>query len=245
MGTVDADLFVTCLVDSLFPDVAECSVRLLRRGGVRVGFPRGQTCCGQPLFNTGFRDLARQQALRTMALLESREVPVIVPSGSCAAMIRHGYPELFAGEAKLSARARRLSERVFELSEFLVEVVHWTPSPQPGPAVVYHASCHLQRGLGIDAAPRRLLETALGAPVAALEPECCGFGGAFAADHAEISAAMLERRLHQIEMSGAGLVVANDVGCLMHLEGGLRRSGAAVRCAHLAQALEGEWNGLQ
>ncbi len=242
---VDADLFVTCLVDSLFPRVAECCVSLLRRAGVRVGFPRGQTCCGQPLFNTGFRDLARQQALRTMALLESREVPVIVPSGSCAAMFRHGYPELFAVEATLLARARRLAERVFELSEFLAEVRHWGPPPQAGPAVVYHASCHLQRELGIDAAPRRLLEAALGAAVPALDPECCGFGGAFAADHAEISAAMLERRLRQIEASGAATVVANDVGCLMHLEGGLRRTGAVVRCAHLAQALEGEWNGLQ
>jgi L-lactate dehydrogenase complex protein LldE len=160
-------------------------------------------------------------------------------------MIRRGYPELFAGEAEALARARRLAERVYELSEFLVEVMHWRPEPRAGPAVAYHASCHLQRELGIDAAPRRLLETALGAPVAALDPECCGFGGAFAVDHAEISAAMLERRLRQIGASGAAMVVASDVGCLMHLEGRLRRAGLAVRCAHLAQALEGEWTGLQ
>ncbi len=245
MDAVDADLFVTCLVDSFFPAVAECSVRLLRRAGVRLGFPPGQTCCGQPLFNTGFRDLARAQAMRTMTLLERREVPVIVPSGSCAAMIRHSYPELFAGDARWLERSRRLAARTFELSEFLGDGLHWTPPPQAGPQIVYHASCHLQRELGIDAAPRRLLEAALGAPVVALAPECCGFGGAFAADHAEISGAMLERRLHQIEASGAALVVANDVGCLMHLEGGLRRTGAAARCAHLAQVLDGEWTGLQ
>lgn len=190
--------------------------------------------------------MARQQALRTMALLERREVPVIVPSGSCAAMIRQGYPELFAGEPQAQSRAQRLAGRTYELSEFLVDVLGWEPPAQGGPPIVYHASCHLQRGLGVDAAPRRLLQAAFGAPIAVLPPECCGFGGAFAADHAEISAAMLERRLRQIEASGAARVVANDVGCLMHLEGGLRRRvGSEVRCAHLAQALEDDWGGLR
>ena len=246
MVPMDADFFVTCLIDSLFPEVAESSVRLLRRAAVQIAFPCGQTCCGQPLFNTGFRGLARQQALRTMAVLERRQVPVIVPSGSCAAMIRQGYLELFAGETEAQSRAQRLAGRTYELSEFLVEVLAWEPPAQAGPPIVYHASCHLQRGLGVDAAPRRLLKAAFGAPVAVLPPECCGFGGAFAADHAEISAAMLERRLLQIEASGAARVVANDVGCLMHLEGGLRRRvHSEVRCAHLAQALEDDWGGLR
>lgn len=242
---MDVDLFVTCLIDSLFPGAAEASVQLLQRAGAQVAFPRGQTCCGQPLYNTGFRDLARQQALRTMALLERRQVPVVVPSGSCAAMFRQGYPELFDGETEFRSRALRLAGRTYELSEFLVEVLDWEPAAQGGPAIVYHASCHLQRGLGVDAAPQRLLQAAFGGPVPTLAPECCGFGGAFAADHADISAAMLERRLQQIEATGAARVVANDVGCLMHLEGGLRRAASGVRCAHLAQALQGDWGGLR
>jgi L-lactate dehydrogenase complex protein LldE len=245
MDPMQADLFVTCLVDSLFPEIGASVVRVLRRAGVDLGFPRGQTCCGQPLFNTGFRDLARAQARRTLAVLEERRVPIIVPSGSCASMIRHGYLELFQDDPPALARAVEIAARTFEFSEFLVEVIGWEPPRRPAPHLVYHASCHLQRGLGLDAAPRWLLEQSCGAPVPALDSECCGFGGAFAAEHADISSAMLARRIEQIEASGARRVVANDVGCLMHIEGGLRRAGSGVRCLHLAQVLDGRGDSLE
>jgi L-lactate dehydrogenase complex protein LldE len=244
MGEMQADLFVTCLIDAFFPEVGESVVRVLRRAGVELGFPDGQTCCGQPLFNTGFRDAARRQARQTLAVLEQRSVPVVVPSGSCAAMIRHGYPELFQDDRATLDRARRLAERTFELSEFLVDVLGWEPQRVDLGGLAYHAGCHLQRGLGVDDAPRRLLEGACGKAVPVLEPECCGFGGAFAVEHSEISSAMLDRRLAQIAHSEARRVVANDVGCLMHIEGGLRRRGSRVRCLHLAQVLDGRGEGL-
>ena len=239
-----ADLFVTCLIDMFFPEVGESVVRVLRRAGVELDFPAGQTCCGQPLFNTGFRRAARPQAARTLEVLEGRSRPVIVPSGSCAGMIRQGYLELFHDDAEMLARARRLAERTFEFSEFLVDVLGWEPVAGKGAGLVYHAGCHLQRGLGIDAAPRALLSRAGGEPVAALEAECCGFGGAFSAEHDDISSAMLARRMEQIADAGAAHVVGSDVGCLMHIEGGLRRCGSPVRCLHLAQVLDGWGEGL-
>jgi L-lactate dehydrogenase complex protein LldE len=211
---------------------------------VEPGFPARQTCCGQPLFNTGYRDAARRQARRTLEVFEARAAPVVVPSGSCTAMIRHGYLELFRDDAAALERARRLADRTFEFSEFLVNVLGWEPPLGEASGLAYHAGCHLQRGLSVESAPRRLLERACGTPVPALDPECCGFGGAFAAEHADISSAMLARRLEQITSCGARRVVANDVGCLMHLEGGLRRSGSNVRCLHLAQVLDGRGEGL-
>lgn len=241
---MQADLFITCLVDSFFPEVGESVVRVLRRAGVELDFPASQTCCGQPLFNTGFRDLARAQARQTLAALEDRRRPLIVPSGSCAAMIRHGYRELFLDEPQDLARAEELAGRTFEFSEFLVEVLRWEPPLQPVTGLVYHASCHLQRGLGVEAAPRWLLERVCGGAVPTLASECCGFGGAFAVEHGEISSAMLARRIDEIGNRGVSRVVAADVGCLMHLEGGLRRAGSPVRCLHLAQVLDGRLDGL-
>jgi L-lactate dehydrogenase complex protein LldE len=244
MGAMQADLFVTCLIDAFFPDVGESVVRVLRRAGVELGFPAGQTCCGQPFFNTGYRHAARRQARRTLEVLEARTAAVIIPSGSCAAMIRHGYLELFRNDTAALERARRLADRTFEFSEFLVNVLGWEPPPRESGSLAYHAGCHLQRGLGVESAPRRLLESLCRTTVPALDPECCGFGGAFAAEHADISSAMLARRLEQISSCGAAHIVANDVGCLMHLEGGLRRCGSNVRCLHLAQVLDGRAEGL-
>jgi L-lactate dehydrogenase complex protein LldE len=245
-AAMQADFFVTCLVDSFFPEVGRGAAKVLARAGVRLELPPAQTCCGQPLFNAGLRVKARRQALRTLDLLEPREVPVILPSGSCAHMIRHGIPELLRDDPTNLERALRLARRSYELSEFLWEKTGWQPRPVSGaPRYVYHASCHLQRGLGVDDAPRRMLAMACGQPGAVLDPECCGFGGVFSVEHPEISEAMLARRLAQIEASGAERVVGCDVSCLMHLEGGLRRAGSPVRCLHLAQALIADWGGLR
>jgi L-lactate dehydrogenase complex protein LldE len=231
-------LFVTCLIDTLFPDVGESVVRLLRRAGADVLFGPEQTCCGQPAFNAGYRPEALQMAQRTIEVLEALPGDVVIPSGSCAAMIRHGYPELFAEEAGWLERSRSLAGRVWEFSHYLVDRLGFLPSVRPGgERIAYHASCHLLRGLGVDRQPRRLLE-GLGGELVVLDNDCCGFGGAFSVDQPDLSGAMLDRRLNQIHESGATTVVTADVGCLMQLEGALRRSGSAVRCRHLAQVLD-------
>lgn len=239
-------LFVTCLIDSLFPEVGEAVVEVLNRAGVAVDFPAGQTCCGQPAFNAGFEDEAQRMAKHNIEVLSRVEGTILVPSGSCAAMIQHGYTELFKHDPEWRPRAKMIAERVVEFSQFMA--AHARSGGQANPAMgklVYHASCHLQRGLGVVDEPRQLLESAAGAAPGLLSNECCGFGGVFAIDHADISAQMLEKRLHEIEESKADTVVACDVGCLMHIEGGLRKKSSAVRCAHLAQVLAGREPGLR
>jgi L-lactate dehydrogenase complex protein LldE len=239
-------LFVTCLIDSLFPEVGEAVVEVLARAGIAARFPPDQTCCGQPPFNAGFHAPARRLAKHTLRSLEGTEEAVVVPSGSCAAMIRHGYPELFAADPVWEPRARALADRTFELSQYLVDQAGYRPPLQaPAGRVVYHPSCHLQRGLGVDRQPRALLEAAAGGPVDGLEPECCGFGGLFSIELEEVSAAMMGRKLAEIEAVGPTAVVGCDVSCLMHLEGGLRRRGSAARCSHLAQVLCGREVGLR
>jgi L-lactate dehydrogenase complex protein LldE len=239
-----ANLLVTCLIDSLYPEVGESVVRVLRAAGAEVRFWPEQTCCGQPAFNAGSWPEARKMARRTIAGLESLTGDIVVPSGSCAAMIRHGYLELFREETEWLQRARRLAPRVWEFSQYLRDRLGFLPRAAAGrPRVAYHPSCHLLRGLGIDRQPRELLD-ALGLEPVWLEPDCCGFGGVFAVDQAEISEAMLDRRLERIRASRADIVVAADISCLMHLEGALRRSGAATRCLHLAQILDERSEGL-
>lgn len=240
-----AQLFVTCLVDSLFPEVGESVVELLERAGVQVEFPEDQTCCGQPAFNAGFREEARRMALHTLDVFEATEGPLVIPSGSCAAMVKHGYPELFSDDPENLHRAQTLAGRSYEFSQFLVDVLNMGPAGQPGTGrVAYHPSCHGLRMLDIDRQPKTLLQAA-GFEVYPLDDVCCGFGGVFAVDQPEISGEMLQRRLQAIQESGAQTVVACDVSCLMHIEGGLRRAGSAVRCAHLAQTLAGKEPGLR
>ena len=237
-------LFVTCLIDSFFPEVGESCVRQLRRAGAEVQFAPDQTCCGQPPFNAGYLTEARGLARRAVAMFEGLAGDIVIPSGSCAAMIRHGYAELFAEEQDWLARSRRVGVRVWEFSQYLVDRLEYRPSAAAAaPRLVYHPSCHLLRGLGVDRQPRELL-AGLGGELAALEPDCCGFGGVFSVDQPDISEAMLEHRLDQIRRSGAETVVGADVGCLMHIEGGLRRAGSPVRCRHIAQVLDGRGGGL-
>jgi L-lactate dehydrogenase complex protein LldE len=231
-------LFATCLVDSLFPEVGVATVKLLTSCGVSVLFPKGQTCCGQPAMNAGFRDLAVRTAKHTIEALETSDDPVVIPSGSCAGMIRHGYAELFAELPDWQERAKRVASRTFELSEFLVDQLQFLnfESSHAG-KLAYHPSCQLVRQIGVDQQPLQLLESLEGSEVIDLSRECCGFGGLFAIDHAEVSAEMLDRRILQIEQTGAKTVVGCDVSCLMQIEGGLRKQGSAVRCAHIAQIL--------
>ncbi len=236
-----ASLMVTCLGDLFYPEVGERIVRLLRRLGVAVDFPAGQTCCGLPLFNSGYHAEAAAVARRTIGLF--RDSPaVVVPSGSCAWMVKHEYPGLMAAP-DLRRQAEALAGRTYEFSQFLVAVLGRTrfESSLRG-RVAYHDSCHLLRGLGEARCPRVILEHLKGPEVVELpaHDECCGFGGSFAVRLPEVSTAILDRKLANVERSGATCVVACDAGCLMQIGGGLARRGSPVRALHLAELLDRE-----
>jgi L-lactate dehydrogenase complex protein LldE len=238
--------FVTCLVDTFFPQTGLDSVELLRRAGAQVHFPRDQTCCGQPAYNAGHWEEARTMARHTIEVLDSLPGSIVLPSGSCADMMKHGYLRLFARQPSWLRRARALSERTFELTQFLVDhlAVDLADSACPH-RLAYHPSCHLLRNLGIDEQPMKLLTTVRAPQIHRLEPDCCGFGGVFAVDHAVISGEILDVKLGQIEAAGVDRVVGCDVSCLMHIEGGLRQRGSSVRTLHLAQVLMGHWESLR
>jgi len=233
-------LFVTCLIDTLQPQIGEAVVRVLERAGVQVEFPRGQTCCGQPAFNAGMRHEARKSAKHTIRVFEAAPGPVVIPSGSCTAMIRHGYPDLFADDPKWLPRAQALAKRTFEFTEFLVDELGITDVGAHFPGqITYHPSCHLLRGIGVNRQPRALLAHVREAEFVELPhaEECCGFGGVFSAEHPEISAEMLKRKIGNIEASGAPTVVVCDTGCLMNIGGGLHRQGKPQRVVHIAEIL--------
>ena len=233
-------LFTTCLANSLFPDTAEAVVRVLNLAGFFVEYLPEQTCCGQMAFNAGFAREARDLAKFNIRIWEQTEGPIVLPSGSCTAMIRHHYPELLEAEPEWLRRARNLAGRVFELTEFLVEqacVIEFGARYKG--KVAYHPSCHLLRMLGIDSQPKSLLRSVEGLELLELEPVCCGFGGVFAEDHSVISNEMLNRKIVAIEESGAELVTGADLSCLMHIKGGLLKKGSAIEVRHIAEILAG------
>jgi L-lactate dehydrogenase complex protein LldE len=235
-------LFVTCLVDQFFPAVGLSMVKVLRRLDVEVHFNPAQTCCGQPLFNTGYRREARALAARFLDLFEASDY-VVAPSGSCTAMTRIFYPELFADAPRLLDRAGALAPRLYEFSEFLVKVVGRENVGARFPArVTYHDACHLLRELRVRDEPRRLLRSVRELDFVELEASdtCCGFGGTFAVKFPDISTAMLQDKVNRIAASGATVVVANDSSCLMQIAGALRRQGLPVRPMHLAEVLAQE-----
>jgi L-lactate dehydrogenase complex protein LldE len=230
---------VTCLGDALFPDVGVATVRLLRRLGVAVDFPRAQTCCGQPHFNSGYHDDARALARHTIQTFAGAGT-VVAPSGSCAAMVKLEYPELFHDDPAWRSRAEDLARRMHELSDYLVNVlgVEDVGARFEG-RVTYHLACHL-RGLGLLTEPERLLRRVRGLELVPLEraDECCGFGGSFSVRYPGISGAMVQDKATFIEQAGVTAVVATDAGCLMNVAGCLRRRGSTVRALHLAEVLE-------
>ncbi len=240
---MQVSLFVTCLVDLFFPEVGEATVKVLRRQGVEVDFPGGQTCCGQPAFNSGYWDDARSAARHFLDVFEATENYIVTPSGSCAMMVKQEYPHLFENDPKLKARARALAQRVYEFSSFLVDVlgVEDVGARYDGRAT-YHASCHLSRGLRVTEAPRRLLQNVDGIEYVELEDadRCCGFGGTFAVKMADVSNAMVEDKSANIRATGADTLVGCDAGCLMQITGAMRRTGSCPKAYHLAQILAGE-----
>ncbi len=231
---------ITCLGDMFFPEVGVAMVRLLRRLGVDVEFPEGQTCCGMPLFNSGYHADARAVAERTVRLFAGAE-HVVVPSGSCAWMVKAEYPELLADDPALHAAAKALAARTYELSQFLVGVlkVSEVGSTFSG-KLTYHDSCHLLRGLGESRTPRTLLRNLAHGELVELPgaDECCGFGGSFSVRLPEVSTAILDKKITNVEATGADCLVACDAGCLMQMGGRLSRRGSRVRALHLAQVLD-------
>jgi L-lactate dehydrogenase complex protein LldE len=235
-----AQLFVTCIIDTLYPETGEAVVRVLEKAGLKVSFPPGQTCCGQPAFNAGLRQQARKMAIQTIRAFEAYPGPVVVPSGSCASMIRHSYGELFAGDPIWLPRALALAERTYEFTEFLVDVLGVTNlNARFEGRMTYHSSCHMLRGLGVDRQPRVLLAAVRNAELVELPDtgDCCGFGGVFSIEHPEISAAMLDRKFANIEATGASIVVAGDAGCVTNINGGLHRRHKPQRAVHIADIL--------
>ncbi|MFE7773682.1 (Fe-S)-binding protein [Streptomyces sp. NPDC057445] len=228
-------LFVTCVNDAVYPSTGVATVRLLERLGVDVDFPAGQTCCGQPQFNTGYRHDAEPLVRRTADVFDGYEY-VVTPSGSCAAMVRHHYPRL--GDA----RAASLASRTYELTEFLVDVLGVTDVGAYFPhRVTYHPSCHGLRLLGLGERPRRLLEAVKGLELVELPgaDECCGFGGTFAVKNADVSTAMGRDKVQGAVSTGADVLCGGDNSCLMHLGGILRREEAPLRALHIAEILAG------
>ncbi len=242
---IRASLFVTCIVDQLYPEVGVSVVRVLRRAGVDVDFPEGQTCCGQPLYNSGFTAEARKLAERTLSILADREY-VVVPSGSCGAMMRVFYLDLFDENPELRARAKDLSQRVYEFTEFLADVAGYEPGvgddPVTGTTVAYHPSCHLLREMEVKEAPQRLLDATPGVSRVELPDaeQCCGFGGTFAIKYPHISEEMLADKVEAATTSGADTLTACDMGCLMHIGGAISRRKLPFRVRHIAQILDDE-----
>jgi L-lactate dehydrogenase complex protein LldE len=233
-----ASLMITCLADMFYPEVGEGIVRLLRGLGVAVDFPSGQTCCGLPLFNSGYHAEAAAVAARTLGLFRDAE-HVVVPSGSCAWMVKHEYPGLVRAAGR-EAEARRLAARTHEFSQFLVRVAGATAfEGRLRGRLTYHDSCHLLRGLHEAETPRAILRAVRGADFVELpgSDECCGFGGSFAVRLPEVSTSILDRKLANVEATGAACVVACDAGCLMQMRGGLGRRRSRVQALHLAEVL--------
>jgi L-lactate dehydrogenase complex protein LldE len=233
-------LFITCLVDTFFPETGEAMVDVLRRCGVSVDFPPGQTCCGQPPYNAGLRADARPIAEHTIRIFEATQGDVIIPSGSCAVMVKQSYLELFEGDKVWYPRAKALASRTHEFTEYLVDVLGITDvGARWEGKLAYHASCHLNRHLGVDRHPRALLAAVKGAEIVELpaSDECCGFGGVFSVEHPELSAEMLKRKVSNLDTSGSPTLVLADTGCRMHIAGGLQRLGKPQKVVHIAEIL--------
>jgi L-lactate dehydrogenase complex protein LldE len=233
-------LFATCLVDLIRPSVGFAAAKLLEDAGCEVHVP-SQTCCGQPAFNSGDRSTTKRLALQMIDAFSGFDF-VVVPSGSCGGMIAKHYPELFADDPNLSARAEAIAAKTYELVSFLTDVMGVTrvDARFTGTAT-YHDSCSGLRELGVRDQPRRLLASVEGLTLVELRDAdvCCGFGGTFAVKYPDISNAIVEKKSSAIEETGATTLLAGDLGCLMNMAGKLSRRGANVEARHVAEVLAG------
>jgi len=235
-------LYVTCLVDLMRPSVGFAALRLLESAGCEVVVPEGQTCCGQPAWSAGNRELAADLAKKAIAELEGYDY-VVIPSGSCTDQIRNVYPQLFAADAHWGPRSRAVAERTYELTAFLVDVLKQPlATAEFEGSVTYHDSCKGLRGLGIKRQPRELLMKVNGLSLREMSDceECCGFGGVFSVQFGDVSTKIVDRKCDSIAAAGADAVVGGDLGCLMNIEGRLRRRGdETTRVLHIAEVLAG------
>jgi len=238
----DVALFVTCLVDLFRPTVGLAAVRLLEQAGCDVAVPRGQTCCGQPAYNSGDRADSAEIARRTLPVLQPFDY-VVAPSGSCAGMIRKHWPMLFENDPEMSKIAIEVAEKTWELTSFLTDVrgMEAVEAEYDGVAA-YHDSCSGLRELGVREQPRKLLRTVAGLTVRDLAhpEECCGFGGTFAVKYPDISGRIVSDKADDIEATGADTLLGGDLGCLMNMAGKLKRRGSAIKARHVAEVLAGE-----
>lgn len=235
-------LFVTCLVDLFRPSVAFSAIKLLQDAGCEIDVPDAQTCCGQPAFNSGDRKSTTDIARQVIEAFDGYDY-VVVPSGSCAGMIKKHYAELFETEPDWRDRADALSAKTFELVSFLVDVLDIAlPVVAHRGCATYHDSCSGLRELGIQAQPRKLLAGVDGLDLREMDGSdiCCGFGGTFCVKYGEISNAIVEKKTASIEATGADLLLAGDLGCLMNMAGKLKRQGSAVQARHIAEILAGD-----
>jgi len=233
-------LFVTCLVNGFFPEVAEAAVKVLERAGCSVVVPTSQTCCGQPAFNCGLVDDARKLGKKVLDDFADGQDPVVVPSGSCADMLINHLPHLFEDDPPAMTRAQAVAGRVVEFTSFLVDHLGLTDmGAKCQRKVAYHPSCHGLRNLGLGPQARALLNRVEGLDQVEIEreTECCGFGGLFAVELPEVSAAIMNQKLDRVEAARPEWLVGGDVSCLLHLEGGLRRRGSDIEVRHIAQVL--------
>lgn len=236
-------LFVTCLVDLMRPSIGFAALRLLKEAGCEVVVPPAQTCCGQPGYNSGDQKAAKALALKVLQEFDGCDY-VVVPSGSCAGMIRVHYPALFKDDPAVIESVDRLSARTYELADFLVNVVKLEniPGTYSG-TLTYHDSCSGLRELGVQAQPRALLAKIPGVKIFEMRESttCCGFGGTFSVKFGDISSRMADNKCEHIAQTGASAIVAGDLGCLLNIEGRLRRRGdLQTRVLHFAEVLAGE-----
>jgi L-lactate dehydrogenase complex protein LldE len=232
-------LFIQCLVDTIYPEVAQAMVQVFRRMGIAVICPTDQTCCGQPAFNSGYRQSARVAAKHFIEVFADTE-QIVCPSGSCVNMVRHHYVTLFQNDSRWLQRAQNLAGRIYEFSEYLVDVLGVEDlGVRFDGKVTYHDSCHLLRGIGVQEQPRKLLTHVLGTELVEMynSDYCCGFGGAFSVKYPDISNAMVSDKVKNIIDTGADTVVGCDMGCLMNIQGKLSRMGCDIKVMHLAQIL--------
>src|SRR5215471_4887256 len=236
-------LFVTCLIDLMRPSIGFAAIELLEAGGAQVFVPLSQTCCGQPAYNSGDRADAKALAAKVVAEFEDCDF-LVVPSGSCSGMIRTHYSDLFADDPSMLARVEALAAKTRELTDFLVRELRIANVPgRFDGTVTYHDSCSGLREMGVKAQPRALLAKVPGLRISEMaESEtCCGFGGTFAVKFGEISTRLADNKCGHIEASGADAVVLGDLGCMLNIEGRLRRRGdAKTRVLHVAEVLAGE-----
>jgi len=235
--------FVTCLVDLMRPGIGFAAIRLLEAAGCEVVVPRSQTCCGQPAYNSGDRVSAKALASKVLDEFEGFDY-VVVPSGSCGGMIRTRFPDLFRDDPAGLERCKRLCDRTYELTDFLVNVARLDAVPgNLNGTITYHDSCAGLRELSVKTQPRQLLAKVPGLRLIELEEAetCCGFGGTFAVKFGEISTHIAERKCANIAASGADAVVLGDLGCMLNIEGRLRRRGdTTTKVLHVAEVLAGE-----